>query len=68
MKKYCLALFLAALCVFLSACGNPDTAANHGEEKKMIVVGFPRWAQKATGGKPTPSVCRRLFPLKTVTA
>ena len=40
MKKYCLALFLAALCVFLSACGNPDAAANHGEEKKMIVVGF----------------------------
>ena len=40
MKKYHLALLLAAVCVLLSACGDQDKATDHGEEKKMIVVGF----------------------------
>ena len=40
MKKYFLAFLLAALCLFLSACGDPDAAANLDKEKKMIVVGF----------------------------
>jgi len=40
MKKRYLALLLAAFCILLSACGDPDAASNHVEEKKMIVVGF----------------------------
>ena len=40
MKRRYLALLLAAFCILLSACSDPDAALNHGDEKKMIVVGF----------------------------
>ena len=53
MKKLLLAALLALLCVSLAGCARPGTDPASTQDQRLILVGFPRWAPKATGGRPT---------------